>query len=89
MAGFPLVKVIRHGYGMWVATRLVDDGVRYRLVLIQWDSCPLWRASDDQAGCPLWDGRRRWRPHRKKLKQLISRWRYMEGARLLEERVEK
>ena len=37
----------------------------------------------------LWAGRRRWRPRRKKLKQLISRRRYMEGTRLFEERVAK
>ena len=37
----------------------------------------------------LWAGRRRWRPHRNKLKQLIFRLRYMEGTRLLEERVAK
>ena len=37
----------------------------------------------------LWAGRQRWRPHRKKLKQLISRRRYIEGTRLIEERVAK
>ena len=34
-------------------------------------------------------GRRRWRPQRRKLKQLISRWRRAEGTRLLDERVAK
>ena len=34
-------------------------------------------------------GRRRWRPQRRKLKQLISRWCRAEGTRLLDERVAK
>ena len=37
----------------------------------------------------LWAGRRRWRPHQKKLKQLISWRRYMEGSRLLKKRIVK
>ena len=37
----------------------------------------------------LWAGHRRWRPLRKKTRQLISRRRYMEGARLLKARVAK
>ena len=35
----------------------------------------------------LWAGRRRWRSQRRKLKQLISRRRYIEGTKLLDERV--
>ena len=35
----------------------------------------------------LWAGRRRWRPQRRKLKQLISRRHYLEGTIALEKRI--